>query len=465
MTREPLRKYQITGAQFLVTRDRALLGDDTGLGKSAQAIAAAEVRGAGRILVLCPAIGRVSWSKEFPKWQDRRPVVLYAPGLKSIPAGDVALIVTFDTLSRAASKTRLRNMLERAEEFEAVVIDEAHYLKSPTSNRTKAVYGARLDLKSCVLTWALREPTKKSVWIMSATIQKANALDLWPHLRALFPDVLEKVLGSHQAASKDAFIAMFCNTHEGDYGPVIDGNNAVTMPRLIDAMKPHTLIRRKRDVAPELGSVNRVLLPLDVTLPEPEPLQIHEQHFLDGWEHTDTPTVPPPSIMERWRDLGEAKIEPAAAWIKDFLEADPDRKLVVFAHHRAVIEGLVGKFPHEAVSLYGGTSPKQRQISVDRLQSDQACRLFVGQTLAAGTSITLTASSTVLVLEPEWAPTDTYQAISRVHRLGQDEPVTAYFGYAAGTVDERIAAVARRKDIDTAQFLNGLAAQDLENNN
>lgn len=60
------------------------------------------------------------------------------------------------------------------------------------------------------------------------------------------------------------------------------------------------------------------------------------------------------------------------------------------------------------------------------------------------------------MVEQEWTPADNYQAVSRVHRIGQTEPVTVYLAYAAKTLDERIAARAKRKADDFATLFDPL---------
>jgi SWI/SNF-related matrix-associated actin-dependent regulator 1 of chromatin subfamily A len=165
----------------------------------------------------------------------------------------------------------------------------------------------------------------------------------------------------------------------------------------------------------------------------------------------------PVNVSALWRTLGEFKVEPAIEWITEFLDNNPDRKLVVFAHHRAVITALhIGLARYSPCVIDGSTPPARRAEEVDLFQLNPLARLFIGQTIAAGTSITLTAASDVLMVEQEWTPADNYQAISRVHRIGQTEPVTVYHAYAAGTVDERIAARAKRKTADFNDLIEKL---------
>lgn len=438
------------------------MGDDTGLGKSAQIIAAAEVRGARRILVFCPAIGRVSWKTEFPKWQQSRPTVIVNRDTAMIPNGPVAVVVSYDAISRRAGYQRVAKLLQNTEPFDVFALDEAHYLKNPEANRTRAIYGARMDLRSGLIAAGLA--TDGVVWPASATPQKTNAVDLFPHIRALFPDVLLDLFGT--MPTRNQFVERYCTFYDGLYGREITGNNPATIGELVDKLRQYFIVRRKADVAQELGAINHVTLPLEIPERNKNKLDILDEghegdrtKYLDLLENlpVDAPLPEPPAhLMQLWRELGEAKVEPGVAWIRDFLDADPSRKLVVFAHHRTVIEQVAAAFPGESVRLYGGTAQKDRESAVQQFQENPSVRLFVGQTLAAGTSITLTAAADVLVLEPEFAALDMYQAISRCHRIGQTQPVTAFYAYADDTVDRRIARTVQRRTSDFENLMAGL---------
>lgn len=450
---------------FLSARSKAILADDTGLGKSAQSIRAADKVGARRILILCQAIGRVSWAKEVPMWQTiPREVVQFTKDTKTIPLGDVAVVAAFSTLSRKADLARLKKLLWTSQMFsgfDLVIIDEAHHLSSADSARTKAVYGKTMDVAGGVLE--LVEAPR--VWLLSATLQRNNASELFPHLRALFPHVLARLF-NYVPKLKD-FVERYCKTAVTPYGENIIGNNPDTIPELRDAMRPFILRRVKRDVAKELGEVQHVTLPLPIDPAQVKLAARTDNDLLQYLDALDAGAMSeddvPVNVSALWRTLGEFKAAPSIEWITEFLDNNPDRKLVVFAHHRAVIKALhAGLFPYIPCVIDGGTPPTRRGEEVDLFQRDPLARLFIGQTIAAGTSITLTAASDVLMVEQEWTPADNYQAISRVHRIGQTNPVTVYHAYAAGTVDERIAARAKRKTADFNELLGQLTEGNAE---
>lgn len=459
MSTATLRPSQVQGVDFLSTLRNAILADDTGLGKSAQSIRAADQIGARRVLILCQPIGRVSWAKEVPLWQTLpREVVQFEPSTKALPLGDCVVIAAFSSLSRKADLARLRKALWNAQMFSAfdlVIIDEAHHLANVASGRTKAVYGKTMDIAGGVIELV----EAKRVWLLSATLQRNNASELFPHLRALFPEVLAKLFGFVPKA-KD-FIERYCKLAVTPFGANILGNDPDTIPELREALRPYILRRLKKDVARELGPIQNVTLPLPI-----DPVQVKLAAradsdmlaYLDALEagavsEDDLPVI----VSALWRTLGEFKAAPSVEWIKEFLDNNPDRKLVVFAHHRAVISTLLaGLAQYLPCGIDGSTSPGRRAGEVDTFQTDPKARVMIAQTIAAGTSITLTAASDVLMVEQEWTPADNYQAVSRVHRIGQTNPVTVYHAYAAGTVDERIAARARRKAADFDDLIGQL---------
>lgn len=447
--------YQEEGINFLSSRRSAILGDDAGLGKSMQMILAADRLGLDRIIVLCPAIGRVSWSLQFQTWdRTKRPVVLF-PDADEIPTGPVAVIVTLDWLSRKGNVLALRKKMGR---MDVAFIDEVHYLKTPSANRTKAVYGARGNFKNAVLEGV------PYVWAASATLTPNHAGELYTHLRALLPDVLRELFAG-DLPTKQQFEARYCNVRHTTFGMKVDGNNRHTIPQLRDAFRPHFMMRRKADVLDDLPPIECVPLPLEVADKELRAAAV-DAFFADVPPEQLTSdddmmtllgsALADPAVASRRRALGLVKIEPTVEWAKDFLASAPDRKLVIFAHHREVIDKvahLMGCLvDYRSVKIHGGTTTAEKAAAVEAFQTDPKVRVFVGQTHAAGTSITLTAASDVLLVEPDWTPANNYQAISRCHRIGQNAGVIARFAYAHGTIDERISNLLRRRAADQAQL-------------
>lgn len=113
-----------------------------------------------------------------------------------------------------------------------------------------------------------------------------------------------------------------------------------------------------------------------------------------------------------------AKIPHVIQHLKDLL-AQSDEKILVFAHHRDVIDAIVDEFPFNAVKLYGGMAQDTKQESVDKLQKDPNTRIFVGGIQAAGVGLTLTASHRVIFAELDWVPSNVTQCEDRCVLEGQ----------------------------------------------
>lgn len=444
------KPYQLDGIDFLASRNVAILGDDAGLGKSMQMIRAAERRGFKRIIVLCPAIGRVSWSIQLREWQTLsppRPVYFFPDHTGGLlPPGPLVAVVTLDWMQiKSKVRTMLRTLSE-ADPFDVAFIDEAQYLMTPEASRTQTVYGERLDLVGSALE---RVP---NIWIATATLTPNHAGEAYTHLKALFPDLL-RALFKGNIPTHFEFKRRFTNMRPTPFGWQVKGNNADTIPALRDAIRPHFLARRKADVLADLPPIATHLLPVEV-----KDTAAHAATdsailaALSGDPDAALDLLNDPHVATRRRGLGMLKAAAIVPWIIDFLLAK-DRKLVLFAHHRAVLDTVVSlvsaKMPGLVIArIDGSSSVPDKAAAVQDFQTSLACRLFVGQTIACNTSITLTAASDVLLLEPDWTPVNNYQAISRCHRIGQPSAVNAFFAFAHGTVDEPLVRGLRRKASD-----------------
>jgi SWI/SNF-related matrix-associated actin-dependent regulator of chromatin subfamily A-like protein 1 len=459
-----LRPYQLQGVQFLSGRDRALLGDDAGLGKSAQIIHAALERGYDRLLVATPAIGRVSWKIQFETWAPHIPVLLYpdeTAGL--IPDGPVALIVTMDWLAQKDNARKMLNVRQSAQPIQVGVVDEGHKLKTPSARRTRAIYGERLNFAGGIFDGV------DAVWVASATFTPRHAGELYTHLRAVLPDVLRGLFHG-RIPTLNQFEQAFCIVRHSNFGLRVEGNNPQSIPALRKALAPHFLARRKADVLQDLPDLTCELLPLET--PDAQVKEDAIQAYLDA--------IPPekiqsdddfltilaaahvdPHIARRRRALGLLKAKALGQWVLDWLENSPeDRKILVFAQHRDVIQTLYERISAEygCVQIVGGMTPNESRAAINAYQTDPGTRCLVAQQQAAGEQITLTAGADVVLAEPDWSPVTNYQAISRAHRFGQTRGVVARFAYLHGTIDAQIARILRRRAQDMADLF-GAAPQ------
>jgi SWI/SNF-related matrix-associated actin-dependent regulator 1 of chromatin subfamily A len=121
------------------------------------------------------------------------------------------------------------------------------------------------------------------------------------------------------------------------------------------------------------------------------------------------------------------------------------QKAVVFTCFNAVADAIQARFGDSAVRLTGDVAQAQRQEAVDRFQNDPVTTVFVGNILAAGTGITLTAATQVFFNDLDWVPANHLQAEDRAYRIGQQETVNVHYVTAPETVDDAVWAVLQRK--------------------
>lgn len=415
--------YQQVGIDWLTARRNAILADDCGLGKTVQTIAACDAVGAVDVVVLCPASVRENWRREFVKFgaaRERRLQVWSYDQAYKVPLGPI----------------------------DVLVLDEAQYLKSPKAKRTRIVYGEKCDGVGGLVARA------KRVFALSGTIMPNNPSEVWPHLRALFP---EQILSSaSKPYSVHQFIAKFCKTKDNGFGIQIVG--AKNHDLLREKLEPVMLRRLKADVLPDLPEITFDPLYVEGKIGFENGVELGsqaeqikralEERGVEGLKRIA------PHVATLRRLTGMAKVEPVVEWVKEWLEGC-DRKIVLFAHHREVVQGLVtglATVGHPVLTVTGETT--ERQWMVDQFQRNPDYRVFIGQNTAAGTGITLTAASDLLLLEPAWVPSENAQIAGRIHRISQRRGCQVRFVTLAGSIDEQIGKALARKAADISAILD-----------
>ena len=444
---DPLFPYQQTGAAFLAARPRALLADDMGLGKSAQVIAACDLALAVNIVVVCPASGRINWQREFDRFSGfgRPSTALMKKGQAPLQSG--VNVVSWDLLASVEA---------RLPDPDALILDEAHYAKERKAARSKAAW--RLSKRS------------KALWCLTGTPAPNNISELWPMLYAF------------GAFTSDywSFVRRFCVFHETPFGAKITG--AKRIPELKALLSKYMIRRKKEEVMADLPPIRFT----DVVV-EAEPFDeelVFPEYFMtsqgksrsDLYEMRDRQES---AVKAMWttaktsedrlraveglarhvttlrRYTGMLKVGQVSRIINEELATGAYDKIVIFAVHRDPIEMMRQSLRKwKPVTLYGGTDPAKRQKNIDRFQKDPACRVFIGQIVAAGTLITLTAAAQVAFLEASWVPAENAQAAMRCHRIGQERPVLVRFFGLAGSVDEDVQRALRLKTKVLAQVFD-----------
>ncbi len=416
-----LRPYQVSGVAYLLAAKRSIQADDMGLGKTAQALAALEADDAFPALVVAPTSLVLNWRSEARKWLPHRSVQVVRARKNGLDMAADLVVITYDLAKSVAPTLAARG-------FKAIVADEAHYLKNGQSQRTKAL--------SALVASIPRAHLLTGTPITNRPADLIAPLTMLGHLTTEFGGWLN-------------FAKRYCQAYLGNYGWDLSG--AAHLDELNEKLRAVCLVRRtKAQVLSELPPKQRTLQPVD--LANRGAYAAAERGFA-AWlstsgdaldRHETSATAAALVRLNELKQLaGLGKVPAAREAIDGYLEAG--RKVVVFAHHRAVLDELQSTLAAGTFArIDGNTALDDRQAAVERFQFNDACRVFLGSTKAAGVGLTLTAASDVLVVEQEWVAADLDHAEDRCHRIGQSQCVNAVHLVAENTIDGRLLDVVER---------------------
>jgi SWI/SNF-related matrix-associated actin-dependent regulator 1 of chromatin subfamily A len=448
----PLRPYQVDGVSFLESRTFAALFDDCGLGKTPQSLVAAKNIGAKKILIVCPAVARYNWEREILRWVD--PAASVEVITKKVTTGQVSncdwLVISHDLLTDLPTHKALWNR-----DWDLLIVDEAHFLKSKGAKRTKAVYGARCDLKGKSLAGKASR-----TWILTGTPAPNHTGELWTHLRALYPEAIPGVAGTPMGEIE--FQSNYCALEETNWGTRVVGSK--DMEKLRSKMDGFFLRRLKQNVLKDLPRVTIDTIPVSLAKMDGEDmntsLSAHSdaQHLADAAKNMSGENLikymkdHAPELATYRRHTGLLKLPVCLEWLKTEMAGNPN-KFIVFAIHHEVIDKIVEHMAaFNPVKLDGRDSAKTRDVSAQKFMDDPDCKLFVGQIAAAGTALTLTASKDVAFFEADWVPANNYQALSRAHRFTQTRGVVVRFLTLPNSIDDIISRALVRKTRELNQL-------------
>ena len=413
--------------QKLKERRVLLLADEQGLGKSIQAIGVANQLNFQRLLIICPASLRHNWGNEIWKWHKHNPGVdIILSGRQKISS--TATVITSYELSKYIV----------GQDFDFIIIDEAHFLKNKAAIRTKTVLnkivGSKITCKTPVL-------------FLTGTPIPNNAAEFFPILNKCAPDLIE-------GKTYWQFLNTYHHTLKTVFGTKITGYKNTEALNLRLRGSGFMTRRLKKNVLDDLPAKSYKMVVFSPT-GKTRAIIKREKDF-NVYEIAKTGlrpgTVEAESYAEARRLMGTAKVPQSIEYIKNLLDYEIE-KIVVFAHHVEVVELMVeGLKEYHPVAIYGKTSINTRQTLVNCFQTDKNVRVFIGNS-AAETGITLTAAKDVVILEPDFVPGKNEQKIDRIHRIGQTKGVIVHQLVVEGSMDIEIYQIAARKREGIAQTL------------
>ncbi|MBR3328321.1 MAG: DEAD/DEAH box helicase [Atopobiaceae bacterium] len=396
LMRSTLRGYQTFGVKYILHQKRTLIGDEMGLGKTVEALAAMAhlaTKGETHFVVVCPLSVLVNWTREIPIHTKLTATGIHGPKRNQsfsqwCSHGGVA-VTTYGTVAKLDWGEL------RGTRIGLLVVDEAHYIKNPKAQRTKAIVDLPMPISRRAVFMS-GTPLENKVEEMNELISHLNPV--------LAVQLREQGTVGNPIAYRQEIAPVYLRRHRSD---VLD-----ELPKLVEKEDWCTLSPADRkDYIDALRSRN------------------FSSMRRVGWRHS---SISRSAKAERLKEIcAEAKANGA--------------KVLVFSFFLDTIGKVAQLLGKDCIGTLSGRIPaKKRQELIDSFTTSDKT-VLVSQVLAGGVGLNIQAASIIVFCEPQIKPSIEDQAISRAYRMGQVRTVVVHRLLMDDTVDNRIQDILARK--------------------
>ncbi len=436
-----------------------LLADEPGLGKTAEALLAAEAAKAYPLLVVVPNVVKTNWLREAGLWSSRRRATAIQGNGDSVDGFADIVVVNYEVLDRHVGWLGDFG-------FRGMVLDEAHFIKNKASQRSQHVLALSERIRSFTARPLLMALTGTplindiedflAIWEFLGWIDdKKPRADL---MDALTATQLTPADPGFYAAARECVVDLgIVRRRKIDVAADIPERRIADLPVELDGPTGRSIRAAERDLAARLVARYDEALAARRSGPAVEGIDHDLVRRVAGWEQKDATTSSSgDNVFSMMRRIGQAKAGLAADYAAQL--ARSAGKVVFFAKHVDVMDAAEDTFARQGVrfsSIRGDQTPAVRQRNIDAFVDDPGVAVAVCSLTAAGVGINLQVASNIVLAELPWTAAEQTQAIDRSHRIGQTEPVTAWRILAAQTIDAKIAELIDDKAGLAAQALDG----------
>ncbi|WHS62211.1 DEAD/DEAH box helicase [Pseudomonas sp. G2-4] len=450
-----LRPYQLDGLSWMQSLRQlevgGILADDMGLGKTLQTLAhILSEKNAGRLDRPCMVVMPTSL---IPNWLDE--AAHFTPQLKVLALYGAGRKKHFDRLAEydlvLTTYALLPKDVERlaAQPLHVLILDEAQYIKNPTSKAAQAA----------------RELNARQRLCLSGTPLENHLGELW----SLFHFLLPGWLGDVKSFNRDYRV------------PIEKRGSDVRLQHLNGRIKPFLLRRTKEQVATELPPKTEIIHWVELSDAQRDVYEtmrlamdkkVRDEITRKGVARSqiiildallklrqvccDLRLINDATLPSRGSTSG--KLDSLMEMLEELFEEG--RRVLLFSQFTsmlALIEDELKKRGVEYAILTGQT--RDRRTPVKEFQSGKR-QIFLISLKAGGVGLNLTEADTVIHYDPWWNPATENQATDRAYRIGQEKPVFVYKLIARGTVEEKIQLLQKEKSDLAAGVLDGRVAGD-----
>ena len=406
--RPPL-EHQKEAIQKLVENKKFILADDMGLGKTTSTIIAALESESKKVLIICPATLKINWKREIENYSDKQ--VYIAEG-KNFSTDADFVIINYDIIKNFHDTKKKGESQILDANFDLVVVDEAHYIKNATAQRTKLIN----DLVKKV----------DRLWLLTGTPMTSRPIDYFNLL---------SLIESPVAKNWMAYAIRYCQGYQFNVGgrKVWNVMGASNLEELRDRTAGLTLRRLKENV---LDLPDKIITPVYLRLKSKMYEEIMGEYY--DWydknpEESKSLTVQFTKLTKIRQVIADEKIAQTIEIAENIIEQG--KKVIIFCNFTNSLNKICEHFGKSSVKIDGSMSKPERQHSVDSFQESDKVKVLVGNIKAAGVGLTLTAAEAVIMNDLSFLPSDHAQAEDRAYRYGQKNNVLVYYPIFENTIE------------------------------
>ncbi|MCW0214774.1 MAG: DEAD/DEAH box helicase, partial [Pseudonocardia sp.] len=405
-----------------------LLADEPGLGKTAQALVAAEASNAYPLLVVVPNVVKTNWVREANLWSPRRPATVIQGNGDTIDGFADIVVVNYEVLDRHVGWLGDFG-------FRGMVVDEAHFIKNKSSQRSQHV----LEIADRIRAFTAR-PLMMALTGTPLINDIEDFLAIWQFLGwidATKPrgDLMDALSASglnpadpgfYRVARRSVVDQGIVRRRKVDVAADIPARRIADLPVELDGAAGRSIRAAERDLARRLVARYSDALATRRSGALVEGIDHDLVRQVARWEQKDAAEAKGgDNVFTMMRRIGQAKAGLAADYAAQL--ARSAGKVVFFAKHVDVMDTAEETFAKQGVrysSIRGDQTPAARQRNIDAFVSDPDVAVAVCSLTAAGVGLNLQVASNIVLAELSWTAAEQTQAIDRSHRIGQTEPVT-----------------------------------------
>lgn len=444
-TKHPyLYPFQRIGTRFIIEAKRAILADDMGLGKTVEAIAALQEIKTKKVLVICPNSLKYYWQEALEQFAKRASEIADgAPKKRSsiIAQSRNILIINYAMLRR----NKFPDLFSK--KWNAIICDEAHFLKNARIQRTKGCAQLRSEFLF-LLTGTPIQNKPDELYSLLNLIDKKRFRSYWN------------------------FVYRFCeldSPYPGSSHLVVVGTR--NLPSLKYLLAPLMIQRTKPEVLPQLPPKTFQTIPLSLL---PNQYKLYRQMEKEMVAYFDGHEIKAPVAIAQLTRLRQLCLSPrilnfSVDGIKDQAILDlisgTDQKIVVFSLSKLYIKHLCRLLSAKHVLICGDTKLEDRTKLIKQFRTDSETQVLLFTIQTGGLGLNLEAASIVVFADKSWNPEVNRQCEDRIHRIGQKKNASIISLVCKNTIDEDVERLLQKKRaiINEIMILNRMRSRVCRN--